>query len=501
MFENLNNPPRELADNPEALRALGLIIQSRANVFLTGRAGTGKSTLLRRIINEYPGNAVALAPTGLAAKLIGGETIHSFFRIPLNPVLPLAHEIKAHIRLRTERIKLIKSVHLFIIDEVSMLRADMLDLLDQLLRMVRGRPNQPFGGAQMLLVGDPYQLEPIIRPELRALMPQYRSFYFFDAQVMREFDLHTVVLKKVYRQSDAYFLKMLDAVRLGEPHDSIIAELNERYDYGFDGFTEDNELILCGTNSQVSEYNRLRLDDLAGTARTLTGTIEGQYEARDLPVELDLKLKIGAQIIFVKNDSTGDTVLSDENEWMGQSASAMERMEEEGLPPEAYHFFEPPQGNEFSFISGAGQLLNARGARRYVNGTLGHVLEIENDYLTIRTTDGHEVKVSRESWDNKRYELDTTEGAGKQRIKTTIVGTYRQFPVRLAWALTIHKSQGLTFDRVTVDMGRGAFAKGQTYVALSRCRSLEGLRLAHPLTARECAVAERVNEFMRRVDR
>ena len=421
-----------------------MVEHTNRSLFLTGKAGTGKSTFLRYICSQTKKKYVVLAPTGIAAINAGGSTLHSFFKLPFHPLLPddvkySPRHIKETLKYTGEKRKIIRELELVIIDEVSMLRADIIDFIDKVLRIYSRNMKTPFGGKQLLLVGDVFQLEPVVREEDRQLLlPYYRSMYFFGARVFEELPLVSIELKTVYRQTDARFINLLDHIRTNHVSDSDLRLLNSRV--GTASTTAESQLsiTLSARRDTVDYINEQHLNALPGEAVSYHGTITGEFPSSSLPTTEVLELKPGAQVIFVKNDKD----------------------------------------------------------HRWVNGTLGMVeaMSVDDDslpYLSIITEDGESYDVFEERWSNMRYTFNEKE----KKIEEEEIGTFTQFPVRLAWAITVHKSQGLTFRQVEIDFSGGVFAGGQAYVALSRCRSLEGISLHEPLRRGDIFVKSEVIRF------
>jgi cytochrome c-type biogenesis protein CcmH/NrfG len=430
--------------NKEFQEALQLVQYTRQSVFLTGKAGTGKSTFLRYVCEHTRKKHIVLAPTGIAAINAGGSTLHSFFRLPFSPLLPddprfTLRDGKIHEFLKYTKAhrKLLYEVELIIIDEISMVRADIIDFIDRVLRIYSHNMRDPFGGKQMLMVGDVYQLEPVVKNDEREILNRfYPSPFFFNARVFQEMELVSICLDKVYRQSDPVFIDV-DHIRTNTAQPAHLQLLNTRV--GAKMSQTENELaITLATRRDTVDYiNQHRLAELPGDAATLKGRIQGDFPESSLPTQKELELKPGAQVIFVKNDQE----------------------------------------------------------HRWVNGTLGTISGMdENDTLYIVTEDGREVDVERATWHNIRYQYNETE----HRIEEEELGTFTQFPIRLAWAITIHKSQGLTFSRVKIDLTGGAFTGGQTYVALSRCTSLEGITLEKAVTPGDVFVRPDIVHFAQR---
>lgn len=405
---------------------------SRDHYFITGRAGTGKSTLLSILRNTSLKRVAVLAPTGIAALNVRGQTIHSFFGFPPRMI------DKADITPRRNR-RLYRNLDTIIIDEISMVRADMLDNIDYFLQVNRECP-EPFGGVQMIFFGDLFQLPPVLASpfERQYFRTHYESPFFFSSQVWQREDatFFKIELQKVYRQEEGRFVRLLDNIRTGTADYDDLMDINERH-VEVPGDL-DYVITLTSVNKVANQINQHRIQSLEGDERTYAASVVGNFDARLFPVDLHLTIKTGAQIMFVKND---------------------------------------PQ-------------------RRFVNGSIGKVVDCQPDKITVSapTPDG-DVKVfevERLEWEVLKYHLDE-EKAGS--IQTKVVGSYKQYPIKPAWAITIHKSQGKTFDQVIIDMGSGAFAPGQTYVALSRCRTMHGVYLRKPLTPRDIMVDPVVVEF------
>ena len=436
-------------ENKEWQDALHIVNYTRRSLFLTGKAGTGKSTFLRYVAENTKKKHVILAPTGIAAINVGGATLHSFFRLPFHPLLPNdtrydRRHIRETLKYTSAQRKLLREIELIIIDEISMVRADIIDFIDKVLRIYT-RNYEPFGGKQLLLVGDIFQLEPVVREEDRQLLnPFYPSAYFFNARVWQQMQLVSIELRKVYRQRDDIFIALLDRIRQNRATEQDLQMLNTRvisHPSAKGASQEKNAqltITLATRRDTVDYINEQRLAELEGDPSMFRGIIKGEFPESSLPTPMELYLKPGAQIIFIRNDKD----------------------------------------------------------KRWVNGTLGTVVGIdeENGIIQIVDEEAHEFDVESEVWENMRYTFNEKE----QKIEEVLLGTYTQIPIRLAWAITVHKSQGLTFNQVQIDFTGGAFAGGQTYVALSRCTSLEGITINAPIRQQDIFVRSEVLQFARR---
>ena len=419
-----------------------LIEYTSRSVFLTGKAGTGKTTFLNEFVKKTKKKHIVVAPTGIAAINAGGVTIHSMFGLPLRTFLPTTDRIDSsianniidlqqHFKYRKDKLKLLREVEVLIIDEVSMLRADVLDMMDFSLRFIR-RNNQRFGGVQMLFIGDLYQLPPVVRDE-HVLKMFYNSPFFFDSLAIKDIPLLTIKLTKVYRQTDEEFLEILNAIRDGDVANIDFNHLNERYNPGFEA-GEEPYVYLCSHNKMADDINQDKLKDIKVSPKSYEAKLFGEFKENQFPNEQFLELKIGAQVMFIRNDITGE--------------------------------------------------------KKYFNGKLGEISSLdENEIKVVLEGSEREITVKREVWEQKKYSLDTD-----KNIKEEVLGSFEQFPIKLAWAVTIHKSQGLTFDKVIIDAGK-SFTSGQVYVALSRCRTLEGIVLKSKITPEVIFKDNRILKF------
>ncbi|MCD0478956.1 helix-turn-helix domain-containing protein [Chryseobacterium sp. LC2016-29] len=419
-----------------------LIEYTSRSVFLTGKAGTGKTTFLNEFVKKTKKKHIVVAPTGIAAINAGGVTIHSMFGLPLRTFLPTTDRIDSslannvidlqqHFKYRKDKLKLLREVEVLIIDEVSMLRADVLDMMDFSLRFIR-RNNQRFGGVQILFIGDLYQLPPVVRDE-HVLKMFYNSPFFFDSLAIKDIPLLTIELTKVYRQTDQEFLEILNAIRDGDVANIDFNHLNERYDPGFEA-GEEPYVYLCSHNKMADDINQEKLKDIKVSPKSYEAKLFGEFKENQFPNEQFLELKVGAQVMFIRNDITGE--------------------------------------------------------KKYFNGKLGEISSLdENEVKVILEGSEREITVKREVWEQKKYSLDTD-----KNIKEEVLGSFEQFPIKLAWAVTIHKSQGLTFDKVIIDAGK-SFTAGQVYVALSRCRTLEGIVLKSKITPEVIFKDNRILKF------
>lgn len=422
--------------NTEFNFASEFVMQTNRLVYLTGKAGTGKTTFLKYLTSTCKKNMVVLAPTGVAAVNAGGQTIHSFFNIKPSVYVPGDKRLRFHsspqdaemttivdhFRFNKEKLSLIRNLELLVIDEISMVRCDLLDVIDQLLRFTRRRHYTPFGGVQVILIGDTFQLPPIANHDDWSVLSRfYKSPYFFSSKVLESLVPVYIELKKVYRQTDEHFIELLNRIRINKLDNDDIKLLNSRYLHGFDPTNAEDYIILASHNRMVEETNQRRLEEINEDLFTFESELEGVFPENSLPADKLLQLKIGAQVMMLRNDRN----------------------------------------------------------KRYFNGKIGKVVDLGENIIKVRFNDETTVDVIKEQWDNIRYKWDEKD----KKVIEESIGTFTQFPVRLAWAITVHKSQGLTFEKVIADVAE-AFTHGQVYVALSRCTSFEGLLLRTPLHTR-----------------
>ena len=403
-----------------------------SNLFITGKAGTGKSTLLGLFTATTQKKVVVLAPTGISALHVGGQTIHSFFGFP--PRILQKSDIKKRFNS-----KLYQSIEMIIIDEISMVRADVLDNIDYALRINRNS-QLPFGGVQMVFMGDLFQLPPVIssREELQYFHTVYDGPYFFHAHVFGSgnFNMETIELRKIYRQEERHFIRLLEAVRTNRMDYEDLEDLNMRYIPNFE--LEEGYLTLTSRNNIADSINERKMNEIEQPMRTFSGQLEGEFDIRLIPTDKILNLKLGAQVMFIRND------------------------------PE----------------------------KRFYNGMIGKIIRLEDDLIEVEVTDKDKkntvIEVTKATWEIQKYKINEKD---PKKLDSEVVGSFRQYPLKLAWAITIHKSQGKTFDKVVIDLGSGAFEHGQTYVALSRCRSLQGIVLKQKLRPQDVCTDERIVAF------
>jgi hypothetical protein len=430
--------------------AANLVNQSSRNIFLTGKAGTGKTTFLKYIRENCPKQIAVVAPTGVAAINAGGVTIHSFFQLPFSPFIPEVKDIGAdnngvstrnsligRLKINSEKRKLLQELELLIIDEISMVRCDLLDAIDAVLRFIRKRPYERFGGVQVLFIGDMFQLPPVIKDQEWSLLSRYyESPYFFESHVIREDPPVYIEFDKIYRQSEEQFIRLLNQVRNNELEEDGLNILESRFDPSFRRIKQDGYIILTTHNERAREINATELKNLEGQLATYKADIEGEFSENAFPADELLILKPGAQVMFIKNDTEK--------------------------------------------------------SKRYFNGKIGVITKLEEEKIYVQCGDEPEIEVKKEKWENIRYTVNKT----TRVIEDDVLGSFTQFPLRLAWAITIHKSQGLTFEKAIIDAG-AAFAPGQVYVALSRCTSLAGMVLQSRIRSSSLRSDERIVQFSR----
>jgi len=415
--------------NKQFKKVLDLMENSSRNVFITGKAGTGKSTLLDYFWQITKKSIAVLAPTGVAAVNIGGQTIHSFFRFKPEVTVIEARKIAK----KTKNNQLFREIETIIIDEISMVRADLFDCIDIFLKTVL-KNKQPFAGKQMIFIGDLYQLPPVLTGEDRKFFKrEYQSQYFFDAKVMKNFEMEFVELEKIYRQTDERFIELLNSIRNNSVSEEQLKILNQRFKENCNDLEKDY-IYLTTTNQLAESINEQNLNKIPSKIYKFEGRIEGEFDLKFLPTELELKLKKSAQIMLLNNDRDG----------------------------------------------------------RWINGTIGQIIKIKQDDIKVKLSTGQNVGVKPYTWDIYKLYYDNV----KKSIAKKIIGSFIQYPIKLAWAITIHKSQGKTFDEVIIDIGRGTFSHGQMYVALSRCRSLDGIILKKKIKKSNVWLDWRIVKFL-----
>ncbi len=432
--EKILNEKMKLDLNEHFLNALHIMEDTDRNVFVTGRAGTGKSTLLQHFRNNTKKALAVIAPTGVAAVNVKGQTIHSFFNFKID-VTP---DTVKKIRPRDKAIY--KNLDAIVVDEISMVRADILDCIDIFLRIHGKKKSLPFGGIQMIFIGDLYQLPPVVRYREKAMFSEYyKSPYFFDSKVFSNgLDMEFIELEKVYRQKDERFLNILNAIRNNTASDDDFTAINLKH---LPDFEDNGKFYICltTTNELADSINQKKLSEVKGKEYKYHGIIDGNFDIKDLPTGQDIAVKIGAQVMLLNNDSYG----------------------------------------------------------RWINGSIGKIVEIEEiknepDIIWVELSDGSRVDVVPYTWEMYEFDYDR----GKNTVASEITGRFTQHPIKFAWAVTIHKSQGLTFERMVIDIGRGTFSHGQLYVALSRCTNLDGIILKKPIMKRHIFMDRRIVEFV-----
>ncbi len=436
-------------DNEMFRLATELVNQSSRNIFLTGKAGTGKTTFLKYIRENCPKQIAVVAPTGVAAINAGGVTMHSFFQLPFSPFIPEAggfreqnetvtnrNSLLSRLRMTTEKKKILQELELLVIDEISMVRCDMLDAVDAILRHIRRRYHEKFGGVQVLFIGDMFQLPPVIKEhEWNLLKDFYNSPYFFDSLVIKEEPPVYIEFTKIYRQNEERFINVLNQVRNNELDDDGRSLLEHRFSTKFQRSKDDGYIILTTHNEKARSKNETELNKLESKLFSYAAEIQGDFSESAYPADEHLQLKVGAQVMFIKNDTEK--------------------------------------------------------VKRYFNGKIGTVKELTDEKIIVVCKDEPEaVEVKKEKWENIRYTVDKA----TRQLKEEVLGSFTQYPLRLAWAITIHKSQGLTFDKVIIDAGE-AFAPGQVYVALSRCTTLNGIVLQSQIRSAKMFTDEKIVRF------
>jgi ATP-dependent DNA helicase PIF1 len=431
-------PYQKIEINKEFRKALDLLQKTSKNVFITGKAGTGKSTLLEYFRQNTKKKVVVLAPTGVAALNVKGQTIHSFFKFKPDITLDKVKKI-----VKSRKKNVYQAADTVVIDEISMVRADLLDCVDRFLRLNCTRRSLPFGGKQMVFIGDLYQLPPVIKGKEREIFKShYKTGYFFSAHSFEELPMEFIELMKIYRQKDERFIEILNAIRNSTITGDLLQDLNTRHDPDFEPASDDFYISLTTLNQLADQINSEKLQKIEGPECSIEGIIRGDFAQRNLPTQMVISLKVGAQIMLLNNDPYG----------------------------------------------------------RWVNGSVGRVIEIlgagdkSPEIITVELTDESLVEVERFTWEIFEYRFDEESNS----IQTQTLGSFTQFPLRLAWAITIHKSQGKTFQRIILDLQRGAFSPGQTYVALSRCTALEGIVLRQPIQKKHVFMDWRVVDFLTR---
>ncbi|MDW7999223.1 MAG: AAA family ATPase [Thermodesulfovibrio sp.] len=424
----------EIDFNEEFIKAFDLAENTKRNLFLTGKAGTGKSTFLKYFRENTKKEIAVVAPTGVAAVNIKGQTIHSFFNF--KPDITI-HKIK---EIKPKKPNLYKKLDCIVIDEISMVRADILDCIDAFLRIYGPQRKKPFGGIQIIFIGDLYQLPPVVTLREKGIFKKfYETPYFFSSKVFKECEFEFIELEKVYRQSDDRFLEILNSIRNNTITEEIIKKLNQRVNPDFVPKDEDFYIYLTTTNKMAEKVNFDKLSKIKNKEFKYYGFIEGEFNEQDLPTSQELILKVDAQVMLLNNDIKG----------------------------------------------------------RWINGDIGKIIEIEtkgseHDVILVELSSGEVVEVVPFTWEIYEFYYDKN----RKKILTEIIGKFIQYPIKLAWAITIHKSQGLTFDKVVLDIGKGTFSHGQLYVALSRCRSLEGLVLKRPVYPKNVLLDRRIVKFL-----
>lgn len=431
--------PDGFEEDSVAMELFEEIENSNQSYFITGKAGTGKSTFIHYFTKNTEKKVLLLAFTGIAAINIGGQTIHSFFRFPFKPLLPKDEDIPIFRKFYQKR-KILEKVDTIVIDEVSMLRSDILEGLDYSLRQNGGNPNSLFGGKQMIFVGDIFQLPPVVQNddpvEREVFSSIYKSQYFFDSPSFKLLDPEFFEFEKIHRQQDEGFIKLLNEVRDFSVDEDGITKLNQQYNPDYNPDIDDFVIMLTSNNYIANNENQKRIDSLPYKSHFFKANITGDFKEDRYPTSPILELKRNSQVMFVRNDSTAND-------------------------------------------------------RRWVNGTIAKVEFVTDKKIEVKLIDGSVHKIEKETWENRKYQWDKQKG----RITSKVIGKFEQFPLKLAWAITIHKSQGLTFDKIHLDLGSGAFANGQLYTALSRCRTMGGLVLKRKIKESDVILDKRLQTF------
>jgi len=429
----------EIQLNPELELAFEFVQNTNKNIFLTGKAGTGKTTFLHTLKRISPKRMIVVAPTGVAAINAGGVTIHSFFQMPFGPIVPNGYTDTSK-KFNTDKIKIIRSLDLLVIDEISMVRADLLDGIDTVLRRFKDR-NQAFGGVQLLMIGDLHQLAPIVKDdELDLLRPYYTSMFFFGSLALQKTNYVSIELKHIFRQSDIFFISLLNKVRENKFDEDTLDQLNKRYQPGITQNENEGCIILTTHNHQSQAINEEKLNKLPSKERKFIATIKDDFPPFMFPTDNELVLKEGAQVMFIKNDSSRDKL--------------------------------------------------------FYNGKIGTIVNITDDIIKVKCeNDNEEIIVGIEEWKNCKYEINNE----TKEIQERVIGSFSQYPLKLAWAITIHKSQGLTFEKAIID-AKSAFSCGQVYVALSRCKTFEGLILSTPISRNSIKTDYTVSSFTQKIE-